>query len=203
MSISALSSADSSYWEEILRASATTKEAKKTENSSSLAETLFSNLDADGSEGISLEESGLDQETYDALDTDKDGSVSLAELENALELQRSALLTRTKIAGGEEQALPFSESDEDGSGGASQAGAESSQSVFDSMDTNQDGVVSAEELAAALAQQQFQSGGSESSGVDTARKSKDFLSSLASRAYNSLMEAMQRTKTDQALDLSA
>ncbi|MDR1045310.1 MAG: hypothetical protein LBP33_09360 [Candidatus Adiutrix sp.] len=89
MSISALSNSTSSYWQERINAS----KAKGAEQpQDDLATKLFTDLDIDGDEGISLAESGLDQETYDSMDTDKDGAVSFSELQAALEFQQSAIL---------------------------------------------------------------------------------------------------------------
>ncbi len=92
-SIEALSSTTSTYWEEMF---GKTKSAPG-QKGDDLASKLFTDLDADGDNALSLEESGLDQKTYDSMDADQDGMVSLAELENALELQRAAVMTRTKM----------------------------------------------------------------------------------------------------------
>jgi Ca2+-binding EF-hand superfamily protein len=168
MSISALSSTDSTtYWEELLQAS---KKSQKTQQIDDVATKLFTDLDTDGNGGVSLEESGLDQETYDALDTNRDGTVSLEELDQSMELQHSAMLTLMNLGANE-------------SGG----GSESGQSSFDAMDTNQDGTISAEELAAALEKQKETMGeDTNSSRTGVAQKAKNFLVSLANRAYNAM-----------------
>lgn len=105
-SIEALSSTTSTYWEEIFgqTKSAAARQgndfaAKTGRDGGDLATKLFTDLDTDGDSVLSLEESGLDQETYDSMDADQDGVVTLAELENALELQRSAMMTRAKMEG--------------------------------------------------------------------------------------------------------
>lgn len=92
-SIESLSSTTSTYWEEMF---GKTKSASG-QKGDDLATRLFNDLDTDGDDAISLEESGLDQKTYDSMDADQDGVVTLAELENALELQRAAVMTRTKM----------------------------------------------------------------------------------------------------------
>jgi hypothetical protein len=76
---------------------------------SDLAATLFGDLDADGSGGISLEESGLDKEIYSGLDADQDGNVTLAELGNALELQRAAFMTQMTLYGQDGSQPPSSD----------------------------------------------------------------------------------------------
>ncbi|MDR1946553.1 MAG: hypothetical protein LBQ51_05245 [Desulfovibrio sp.] len=171
MSIAALSSQDAtSYWEEFLK----TSNAEKARQSGNLAAELFSDLDSDGDGKVSLEESGLDQQTYDALDTDRDGTVSSEELENALELQRSALFTRVKS---EESGV---KSEESGAGGE----------VFDALDINQDGIVSPEESAAFLEKQkQAANNGINPAGANPAPKAGDLLLSLADRAYSSVTRA--------------
>lgn len=96
MSLNAISSTSStSYWEELLGAATFQKASAKDD----LGTKLFAGLDVDGSGDISLEESGLSQEQYDAIDADRDGIVTLAELEKALELQRAALITQMKMGG--------------------------------------------------------------------------------------------------------
>ena len=93
--ISSLSSSGTDYWQTILSASQSRQAGKKDD----LASKLFNDLDTDGSGGISLEESGLDEEIYSGLDADQDGTVTLAELSNALELQRAAFMTQMAQGG--------------------------------------------------------------------------------------------------------
>ncbi len=52
---------------------------------------FFSELDSDGSDSISVAESGLNQSVFDSMDTDQDGTVSSDELFAALEKQRQTL----------------------------------------------------------------------------------------------------------------
>jgi Ca2+-binding EF-hand superfamily protein len=172
MSITALSSQDpASYWEELFK----TSNSKKTKQSEDVAVKLFSDLDADGDGKINLKESGLDQQTYDALDTDQDGTVSQEELGKALDLLRSAMLTRIKLGEGEEKTAPPAEE----SGG--------SPSVFDALDANRDGIVSAEELAASVERQKdAANSGMNSTSDGIAQKAKDLLSALANRAYGAV-----------------
>ena len=190
MSITALSTADSaSYWEEFFNLS----NPAKNRQSGELSTSLFSELDADSDGKVSRKESGLSQQTFDALDTDQDGSVSPEELEKALQLlQQAAMLTRMKL-GGE---LPQSGSSE-ATGGAGQAVSESGavQSVFDSMDANQDGMVSAGEMAAALEKQaEAVNFGANSAHTGISGKAKDFLFSLASKAYSAITDSQAKER---------
>jgi len=105
MSISAVSSSSSSYWEDLF---GVTQGAKKAPQGGDLGLKLFGDLDSDGDGSISLKESGLDQDQYNSLDTNKDGQVSLAELETAVELQRSAMATQMMLGEG---AAPAPDSD--------------------------------------------------------------------------------------------
>jgi Ca2+-binding EF-hand superfamily protein len=100
MSITALSSTDSSsYWEEFFNLS----NSQKNRKSENLSTALFSDLDTDGDGKVSMKESGLSQQTFDELDADQDGSVSLEELDKALQLKRAALFTRMKLGEEDEQ----------------------------------------------------------------------------------------------------
>ena len=56
-----------------------------------MASKLFSDLDSDGNEGLSISETGLKQSAFDSMDTNQDGSVSSDELAAALEKQREAM----------------------------------------------------------------------------------------------------------------
>ncbi|MDR1490002.1 MAG: EF-hand domain-containing protein [Desulfovibrio sp.] len=166
MSIGAISYEDTSYLADVFRTAISEKNQKKDNK----IDTLFNALDADGDGSMSLEESGLDESTFSSMDKDGDGIVSFAELENAIKLQLAALQTQMKLgqtdgsAGNlDAQALLASimsiqhesaESSEtlhsSGQAGGGLPDAEEeeseSQTVYDSLDTNQDGTVSAEEL---------------------------------------------------------
>jgi hypothetical protein len=221
-SISALSSAAASpYWEDIFGASKSAS-AQKGDN---LATKLFGDLDADGSGGISLKESGLDQETYAAVDTDQDGDVSLAELETALELQRSAMITTMKMAGQEGpppaedngkpdaqellasimsgQAPGRSASGSEESGAAA-GGTGSGQTVYDAMDTNQDGVVSLEEFAASLEKQKEAMSNDISAAVGTSgNRTQSVLSALANNAYNAVTRTINNDTASGNLNVTS
>ncbi|MDR2825364.1 MAG: hypothetical protein LBV76_01050, partial [Deltaproteobacteria bacterium] len=164
MSINALSSTDAAIsWEELFGAS----NSKKKQQADDIATTLFGDLDADGNGELSLEESGLDQEKFAALDTDHDGIVSLEELGQAVELQRSAMLTLTKLDSGEGSGI---------NGGTDSGGTGGGQSGFDPLDTNQDGIVSATELAAAFqTQSEAVSTDTSSTRTGVAQRAKDLL----------------------------
>jgi Ca2+-binding EF-hand superfamily protein len=175
MSIRPLSSTDSAISrDELFNVS----NSKKRQQPDELTVALFSNRDTDGNGKISLEESGLDLDTYNALDLNHDGAVSKEELGQALELQRSAMFTRMKLDSG-------------GTGGAG-SGNGGDQSGFDPLDTNQDGIVSAEELTAAMqAVNEAVNSDTSSARTDVTQRAKDLLAALANRAYN----AINRTET--------
>jgi Ca2+-binding EF-hand superfamily protein len=210
----------SSYWEEMFGVS----KSASTQKGDDLATKLFGDLDADGSGGISLKESGLDQETYAAIDTDKDGLVSLAELETALELQRSAMITTMKMAGQEgppssegsgkpdaqellasimsNQAPGQSTSGSEESGAAT-GGAASGQAVYDAMDTNQDGIVSSEELAAALEKQKETIGNGMFAAVgNSGDRMQSVFTSLANSAYNAIAQSINSGTASRNLNVT-
>jgi Ca2+-binding EF-hand superfamily protein len=72
--------------------------------SGNLSSKLFSSLDSDSSNSLSVDETGLSQSVFDSMDVNQDGSVSADELATALEKQRAAMgsgqgsSTRTQIA---------------------------------------------------------------------------------------------------------
>ena len=94
MSVSALSSSSSSYWEKMLAQMKGSGEAQSQDN---LSSKLFGDLDSDGNGQLSLDESGLSSELYNKMDTDGDGSVSQTELQKAIETQRNAMFTNMQM----------------------------------------------------------------------------------------------------------
>lgn len=60
-------------------------------NGDGMASKLFSSLDTDSSDGLSVDETGLSQSTFDSMDANQDGSVSAEELATSLEKQRAAM----------------------------------------------------------------------------------------------------------------
>ena len=194
MSVSALSSSSSSYWEKML---AQMKGSSESQSQDSLAGKLFGDLDSDGDGSLSLSETGLSKDLYSKIDADGDGSVTQSELQKAIETQRNAMFTTMQLGqsqsgtssstdtsttgqptakdllssimngevpggmhgagkgknGDDLASKLFSALDSDGSDGLSVDETGLSQSVFDSMDLNQDGSVSAEELTSALEKQ--------------------------------------------------
>ena len=74
---------------------------------SNMASNLFSSLDTDSSDGLSLDETGLSQSVYDAMDTNQDGSVSADELAIALEKQRAAMGMNMNSASRSDTAFSF------------------------------------------------------------------------------------------------
>ncbi len=94
MSVSALSSSSSSYWEKMLAQMKGSSEAQSQDN---LSGKLFGDLDSDGNGLLSLDETGLSGELYNKLDTDGDGAVSQTELQKAIETQRNAMFTSMQM----------------------------------------------------------------------------------------------------------
>ena len=94
MSVSALSSSSSSYWEKMLAQMKGSSEAQSQDN---LSSKLFGDLDSDGDGLLSLDESGLSSELYNKMDSDGDGSVSQEELQKAIETQRNAMFTNMQM----------------------------------------------------------------------------------------------------------
>ena len=94
MSVSALSSSSSSYWEKML---AQMKGSSESQTQDNLAGKLFGDLDSDGDGTLSLSETGLSEDLYSNLDTDGDGSVTQAELQKGIETQRNAMFTSMQL----------------------------------------------------------------------------------------------------------
>lgn len=94
MSVSALSSSSSSYWEKMLAQMKGSSESQAQDN---LAGKLFGDLDSDGDGTLSLSETGLSKDLYTNLDTDGDGSVTQTELQKAIETQRNAMFTSMQL----------------------------------------------------------------------------------------------------------
>ena len=94
MSVNALSSSSSSYWEKMLAQMKGSSEAQSQDN---LASKLFGDLDSDGNGALSLDETGLSGDLYNKIDTDGDGAVSQTELQKAIETQRNAMLTNMQM----------------------------------------------------------------------------------------------------------
>ena len=94
MSVSALSSSSSSYWEKMLAQMKGSSESQAQDN---LASKLFGDLDSDGDGTLSLSETGLSKDLYSNLDTDGDGLVTQTELQKAIETQRNAMFTSMQM----------------------------------------------------------------------------------------------------------
>lgn len=94
MSVSALSSSSSSYWEKML---AQMKGSSESQTQDNLASKLFGDLDSDGDGTLSLSETGLSKDLYSNLDTDGDGLVTQTELQKAIETQRNAMFTSMQL----------------------------------------------------------------------------------------------------------
>ena len=94
MSVSALSSSSSSYWEKML---AQMKGSSESQTQDNLASKLFGDLDSDGDGTLSLSETGLSENLYSNLDTDGDGTVTQTELQKGIETQRNAMFTSMQL----------------------------------------------------------------------------------------------------------
>ena len=94
MSVSALSSSSSSYWEKML---AQMKGSSESQSQDNLAGKLFGNLDSDGDGTLSLSETGLSKDLYSKIDADGDALVTQTELQKAIETQRNAMLTSMQL----------------------------------------------------------------------------------------------------------
>ena len=94
MSVSALSSSSSSYWERMLAQMKGSSESQAQDN---LASKLFGDLDSDGDGTLSLSETGLSKDLYSNLDVDGDGTVTQTELQKAIETQRNAMFTSMQL----------------------------------------------------------------------------------------------------------
>lgn len=94
MSVSALSSSSSSYWEKML---AQMKGSSGTQSQDDLSSKLFGDLDSDGDGLLSLGETGLSSELYNKIDADGDGNISQTELQQAIETQRKAMFTNMQM----------------------------------------------------------------------------------------------------------
>ena len=94
MSVSALSSSSSSYWEKML---AQMKGSSESQSQDNLAGKLFGDLDSDGDGTLSLSETGVSKDLYSKMDSDGDGAVSQTELQKAIETQRNAMFTSMQL----------------------------------------------------------------------------------------------------------
>jgi Ca2+-binding EF-hand superfamily protein len=189
MNINAISD-NSSYWEE-LNGLASARNARSAQG---LASQLFQDLDLDQNKEVSLQESGLDQSLFSSLDRDGSGTVSIAELEAALE--SSAMFARMQADGvglpsppqqdqkpGAQDLLAAilngGQAEEAAVAAGEEAAASGGSEEYDELDTNEDGVVSAEELRAGT-----MSGAADRPG-DIMSMLMGLFSALANNSYNS------------------
>lgn len=237
MSVSALSSSSSSYWEKML---AQMKGSSESQTQDNLAGKLFGDLDSDGDGTLTLSETGLSKDLYSKIDADGDGTVTQTELQKAIETQRNAMFTSMQLGqsqtgsatdtsttgqptakdllssimsgqvpggmhgagkgknGDDLASKLFSTLDSDSSNGLSVDETGLSQSVFDSMDVNQDGSVSADELATALEKQRAAMGSGQGSSTRT-QIAQSFLSAIANSAYQTLSQTTATTQGVEAV----
>jgi Ca2+-binding EF-hand superfamily protein len=121
-------------------------------------------------------------QVFDALDTNKDGTVSASELLAALSSKDSS-------------SSDTSSSDTSSSSSSSSVDSSAAKKIFDALDTNQDGSVSKSELEAALTKKwqhhhsQSQRSADSSSATSTTDTAKSSISALFASAAKSYMEA--------------
>ncbi|HBR06194.1 MAG TPA: hypothetical protein DD766_03715 [Desulfovibrio sp.] len=156
------------------------------ETDADLASTILADLDSDGDGSLSLAELGTDS-PFAEFDADGDGLVSEAELTSGLAAQRADMMAEMNAASStdsaEEASTTVASSDSAGAAsGGSGGGAET-----DPMDTNKDGVVSTEEYEAWMAEHGFTLGtDSGDSGSDSSIRS---LLAKAMEAYQNQSNA--------------
>jgi len=135
------------------------------EEGSAFAQTasLLGQLDSDISGGLSLEESGLEQNSFDALDADGDGTVTGFELEDALNSGVASIgddgtLTVDASAASDAAAQAYSSltamimglADSDQSGDLTQEESGLDEDTFSQYDLDGDGVITGDELSTAI-----------------------------------------------------
>ncbi|MGE4505828.1 MAG: EF-hand domain-containing protein [Desulfovibrionaceae bacterium] len=113
-----------------------------------LVDSLIAEMDADGDSMIGLEESGLEEDLFNALDADNDGLLSSDDLTSALSgtADQGSSFVASAYAG----AVSAGSGEETGEAEESSASSDSGEEEFDEYDFNEDGTVTLDELRQAF-----------------------------------------------------
>ncbi len=112
---------------------------------------FLTSLDTDGNGSVSLAESGVSQASFSAIDTDGNGEITAEELWAYLKAHHPPHPSLAGLVGGDasnSQSAGAAAASGNGSVNPEEGGL--TQADFSAMDTNKDGVVSLEELVAYL-----------------------------------------------------
>uniref|UniRef100_B8DL49 Calcium-binding EF-hand-containing protein n=1 Tax=Nitratidesulfovibrio vulgaris (strain DSM 19637 / Miyazaki F) TaxID=883 RepID=B8DL49_NITV9 len=114
----------------------------------SLSAMIMGLADTDKSGGLTAEETGLDEESFNQFDLDGDGVISGDELTTALKGGSTSSTDSSLTA--ESSGSASGVLSGGAASGASGTGSDDEDEDYDELDTNKDGMISTEELAAAI-----------------------------------------------------